>query len=462
VKYIRDGILIYIDRRQFMKHFLWLGAVLMLFSLQAESQRLRISDDDRYIVYSDGKPFFWLGDTAWELFHRTTREEADLYLENRAAKGFTVIQAVVLAELDGLRVPNAYGHTPFEGIDPTKINEAYFEHVDYVIDKANSLGMYVGLLPTWGDKFNRMWGVGPVVFNANNAYEYGKFLGNRYNQKNIIWIMGGDRNPTGEGHMQIVRNMAKGIKEEVGRTQLFTYHPQGGSNSAMWFHNDEWLDFNMFQSGHGEFNNQNYKITNRIYNLPKTKPVLDGEPCYEDHPINWKAENGWFNDFDSRRAGWWSMLGGACGHTYGNHNIWQMWLPDREPISGARTPWKQSLDHPGAFQAGYMRSFFEALSWQQLKPRFELVKSGPNTNGKEILAAVSGDTTLVVAYSPFGMDFELDLAVLANEQARARWFNPRNNSYINIGVIKKSDSYLFEPPADPQRGNDWVLVLESE
>ncbi len=443
-----------------MKGFLILTGIVLMTSIQVNSQRLRISDDDRYIVYSDGKPFFWLGDTAWELFHRTTREEADIYLKNRAEKGFNVIQAVVLAELDGLRVPNAYGETPFDGIDPAKINEAYFEHVDDVIDKANEVGMYVGLLPTWGDKFHRLWGVGPVIFNANNAAEYGKFLGKRYNSKKVIWIMGGDRNPSGEGHMQIIRSMAKGVKDEVGRTQLFTYHPQGGSNSAMWFHNDDWLDFNMFQSGHGEWNNQNYKITSRIYQLPTTKPVLDGEPCYEDHPINWKGENGWFDEFDSRRAGWWSMLAGACGHSYGNHNIWQMWLPGRDPVSSARTPWKEAIDYPGAFQAGYMKSFFEQINWQSMKPKFDLVKSGPNTNGREILAAAATDSTFIIAYSPYGINFNLDLSSLNSENISASWFNPRNNSFIQIGEVKQEDNVLFDPPADPKMGNDWVLIVK--
>ncbi|MCG8309571.1 MAG: glycoside hydrolase family 140 protein [Cytophagales bacterium] len=443
-----------------MKRSILVLGLLALIEFQVDAQRLRISDDQRYIVYSDGRPFFWLGDTAWELFHRTTREEADFYLKNRAEKGFNVIQAVVLAELDGLRVPNSYGETPFDGIDPAKINEGYFEHVDYVIDKANELGMYIGLLPTWGDKFNRSRGIGPVIFNSNNAYEYGKFLGKRYKGKNIIWIMGGDRNPTGEGHMQIVRQMVKGIKDETGRMQLFTYHPQGGSNSAMWFHNDEWLDFNMFQSGHGEVNNQNYKITNHIYNLPKTKPVLDGEPCYEDHPVNWKEENGWFDEFDSRRAGWWSMLAGACGHTYGNHNVWQMWLTGRNSVLAARTLWKASVDYPGAFQAGYMRSFFEALDWQKLVPKPDLVKNGPNTNGREILAAIASDHTFVVAYSPYGMNFSLDLGMLSADRLVASWYNPRNNNYVNLGELQKGDDISFDPPADPQRGNDWVLLVK--
>ena len=109
----------------------------------------------RYLVTERGEPFFYLGDTAWELFHRLTREEADLYLTDRAAKGFTVIQAVALAELDGLNTPNAYGDTPLHRNDPAQPNEAYFRHVDWVIDRANALGLYVGLLPTWGDKVNQ-------------------------------------------------------------------------------------------------------------------------------------------------------------------------------------------------------------------------------------------------------------------------------------------------------------------
>ena len=144
---------------------------------------LKVSDNKRFLVYRDGAPFFYLGDTAWELFHRCDREEADLYLENRAQKRFTVIQAVALAELDGLNTPNAYGHTPLQENDPEQPNASYFAHVDYVVDKANDLGLFVGMLPTWGDKFNRQWGKGPEVFTPENARVYGHFLGARYGAK---------------------------------------------------------------------------------------------------------------------------------------------------------------------------------------------------------------------------------------------------------------------------------------
>ena len=76
-------------------------------------ERLSVSSNHRYLVDEQGRPFFYLADTAWELFHRLTREEADMYLDDRARKGFTAIQAVAIAELDGISTPNAYGHLPF-------------------------------------------------------------------------------------------------------------------------------------------------------------------------------------------------------------------------------------------------------------------------------------------------------------------------------------------------------------
>ena len=113
------------DIRSTMKELLWLSLALG-FLLQcpelarANAPRLKVSDNQRYLMYESGKPFFYLGDTAWELFHRLNREEADLYLANRASKGFTVIQAVALAEQDGLNTPNPYGHRPLIENDPAR------------------------------------------------------------------------------------------------------------------------------------------------------------------------------------------------------------------------------------------------------------------------------------------------------------------------------------------------------
>jgi hypothetical protein len=137
------------------------------------SAQFSVSPNQRYLL-RNGQPFIWIGDTAWELFHRLNREQADQYLKRRAEQGFTVIQAVALAEFDGLHVPNPYGDLPLENADPNQPLEKYFQHVDYVIDKAAEYGLVVGFLPTWGDKlFKAGWGKGPEVFTADNAKNYG-------------------------------------------------------------------------------------------------------------------------------------------------------------------------------------------------------------------------------------------------------------------------------------------------
>ena len=132
--------------------------------------RLCLSENRRFLVHEDGSPFFYLGDTAWELFHRLDREESIRYLENRAGLGFTVIQAVVLAELDGLNEPNAYGHRPLHANNPEKPDASFFEHVDFIVRQAASLGLWTGMLPTWGDKWSgRGKGPAKVAQNRSNA-----------------------------------------------------------------------------------------------------------------------------------------------------------------------------------------------------------------------------------------------------------------------------------------------------
>jgi len=321
--------------------------------------KLEVSENKRFLQHEDGTPFFYLGDTAWELFHRLNKEEADRYLEDRAGKGFNVIQAVALAELDGHTVPNPYGHLPLNDLDAAQpavkegADNDYWDHVDYIVDKANGLGMYIGLLPTWG----RYWhDEGVLIFTPENARIYGEFLGKRYKNKNVIWILGGDREVTNDLHYEIIRAMAEGIKAGDGGTHLLSFHPLGARSSAEWFHNDGWLDFNMRQNGHSPDYTNRYSKTLEDYNRTPIKPVLDAEPLYEDIPLNFDAaRQGHSVAADVRRALYWDLFNGAFGHTYGHHSIWQMYDPEkvRTPISNPLMSWQEALKQPGASQMIY-------------------------------------------------------------------------------------------------------------
>ncbi|HNR08640.1 MAG TPA: glycoside hydrolase family 140 protein [Saprospiraceae bacterium] len=436
----------------------------LLFQSMTALAQLRVSDNKRFLQTADGKPFFWMGDTAWELFHRLSREEADKYLKTRADQGFNVIQAVVLAELDGLHTPNAYGEIPLDHDDPTRPREAYFQHVDYIIEKAASLGIYIGLLPTWGDKLNKStWGTGPEIFNAENAKQYGLWIGRRYkNKKNIIWILGGDRTPRHDADVNIWRAMAAGITEGAGGPDraLMTFHPQPNAvqdgGSAKWFHQDDWLDFNMLQTGHCRENN----VWDRIqypYNLKPVKPVLDGEPIYEDHPVCFNArENGTSSAYDVRRSAWYTVLAGAFGHTYGCHDIWQMYAPHRTPVNGPHHPWYVALDLPGANQMKYLRYLFESRPMFDRIPDQTLLSTHGGNNDR--LQASRGKDYIIV-YSAQGNTFTLYTGKLSATQLTAHWYNPKNGQSQALGTFENKISQEFIPPSSGY-GHDWVLVVD--
>jgi hypothetical protein len=433
--------------------------------------RLRVSDNRRFLVQEDGGPFFYLGDTAWELFHRLDREEADRYLQDRAAKGFTVVQAVALAELDGLNVPNPYGHRPLIDNDPLRpdVREGerndYWDHVDYIVDRANALGLWMGFLPTWGDKWNKKWGVGPEIFTPENARGYGEWLGRRYREKRVIWIVGGDRPIENDGHKAINRAMAEGLRAGDGGAHLITFHPPGGQGSSQWLHDEPWLDFNMRQNGHvTEYGR--YATTRADYDRAPIKPVIDGEPVYEDHPVSFNAkELGHSISADVRRPLYWDLFSGAFGHTYGHHSVWQMWQPGRGPINGPLMPWFEALAQPGAGQMQYGRWLIESRPFLSRIPDDTiLVEADPRTawpgaGRYRLVASRDAEGTYAMVYAPTGRKFKVRMEVIRGARIQAWWFNPRTGEATVLGEFPNQGQREFLPP-DPGEHLDWVLVLD--
>jgi len=432
---------------------------------------LRVSDNRRYLVQNDGEPFFYLGDTAWELFHRLSLDEADRYLRDRASKGFTVIQAVVLAELKGLTDPNPNGDLPLFDNDPTRPNEAYFRHVDAIVARAEELGLVIGMLPTWGDKWtDRAGGAGPVIFTPENARVYGEFLGQRYRDRPIIWILGGDRVIDTDTHLAVIEAMALGLRTGDGGHHLISFHPRGGRTSADPLHDKPWLDFNMLQSGHAR-DRANYAQIAADYARRPTKPCMDAEPIYENHPLDFNPKNGYSDDTDVRKAAYWAMLAGALGHTYGCHDIWQMVAPGRPPISNARSTWFDALNLPGAGQMRHVRKLFETIQpFHRLVPDQGLVADEPDRREgpHHVQAARRADNRAAVLYLPEGRPIRVNLEPLVGPTLAVQWFNPRDGSLQTAAPVSRTQDadgstlQRFAPPDDQQgRGHDWILLLQT-
>lgn len=428
---------------------------------------LRVSPNGRHLVDQDGRPFLYLADTAWTLFRRLTREEAEEYLQNRLAKGFTVIQAYLLR---GLSVTNRYGHLTLVDRDPTKLNEAWFKHADYVINRANELGLVMGIVVSKGDHVRqRQWPVNEVVFNEANAFTFGRLVAERYKHNAVIWYLGGDTVPAETRAVWVA--MARGLKAGSQGRHLVSYHGPGGeqNSSSYWFHNEDWLDFNAIQSGHGWFA-PSYQFVARDYGLRPAKPTVDMESTFEDHLPDLKRPDQRTSGHQARASAYWNFLAGAAGHGYGCNNVWQFADPASPPDKkdytfpfarwSGTTDWRKGMDLPGAQSMSHLRKLLEARPWHRLVPDNSLITAGQGTGANHVQAAVADDASFALAYLPFGNPVSFHLGRLKGPNVKAQWYDPREGRWQLIGEFAAKGVREFAPPSrGPDR--DWVLVLDA-
>nr|WP_293837995.1 glycoside hydrolase family 140 protein [uncultured Arsenicibacter sp.] len=445
---------------------LLLQTYLLLAQTPVSHGPLTVAANQRHLIHQDGTPFFWMGDTAWQLFHRLNRDEADKYLKRRAEQGFTVIQAVALAELDGLNTPNALGEKPLLNNNADQPNEAYFAHVDYIIDLAAKHGLVIALLPTWGDKLNKStWGDGPEIFTVQNARTYGKWIGNRFKTKqNLVWVLGGDRTPRdGSDDLAVWRAMAEGVQEGTGgpAKALLSFHPQPNATnmggSSHWFHTDNWLDFNMLQNGHCR-DTPTYDKISFVYNRTPAKPVIDAEPIYEDHPVCFNMTDlGLSNAYDVRKYAYLDLFAGAFGHTYGCHDIWQMYAPGRKPVNGAKIPWYEALELPAANQMKHVRRLMTSRPQLDRVPDQSLIQEASYGPADRIQA--TRGTNYAFIYSAAGRQFTVNCGKISGKSLTAMWFDPRKGETKPAGTFANEGAKQFSPPSQGY-GHDWVLILD--
>lgn len=422
--------------------------------------KLSVHPNKRYLMKEDGSPFFYLGDTAWELFHRLNISEAEYYLSVRARQGFNAVQAVALAEFSGLIAANAYGRFPlkqtdgkYDPLNPDLDGEySYWAHVDAIIDLAAKKNIYIALLPTWGDKFHKAWGEGPEIFDADNAYAYAKWIATRYrDRENIIWMLGGDRPLATDLHRAVIDSMGKAIRE-VCPGHLVTFHPPGFVHSAEYVKNKDYIDFHTCQSSHAVDGYRSFELVQKMREAEE-KPFLDSEPRYEDHPANFTVDTKYlWNADDVRQNTYWNLMEGVCGNTYGNHNIWSM---NAEPVPYFPFRWQEALLHPGAEEAHIAADLRYSRPYFEFRSAPELVRDDSAVMAH--FAAGRGEKYAYI-YSPLGLPIRACLDKLTDRSLRASWFDPRTGSETLFALVPPRET-LFVPPTSG-KGQDWVLVLD--
>ncbi len=478
--------------------------------------RLRVSDNGRFLVHLDGSPFFPLADTAWEIAWRLDRGEVAEYIRRRAEQKFNTIAIVAFpGEVAGGQ-PNRYGKHPFAlngkyydplrplttpGARPDHPEEYdYWDHLQYVIDTAKSAGMYVILLPAWGNCVAGRYGSGApddaVIFDADRARRYGEWIGRRFrDEPNLVWMLGGDRSAVygSRDYRPVFRAMARGILAGVRGERpgpdappvLISYHPQKWApNSSAWFHDDPWLAFNSIQDQPED----QLPAIEHDYALRPAKPTWLFEGGYEHR------RNDQYRAWQVRFQSYLTVFAGGFGVTYGNMFIYffprsnkDMRREVEENISAGRGEgWKNALNDPGGRQMQYLLALMDRLTPAQFLDRIpdqRLIAGDPGrvfdgegirSDRLEATRGKRGDYALI--YSANGRPVPVRMSRLAGPAMTAYWYDPRTGKWARNGrefpepaaVENRVPSgpgapdHEFDPPGTPGDGNDWVLVLRSE
>ena len=424
--------------------------MLMMPAAKAQSgggvTPLAVSENHRYLVDQNHVPYLLQGEAAWSLIVVPSDQEVEQYLKNRRDKGFNAVLVELIEHRYSKKPPlNAAGDPPFTTPgDFSTPNEKYFAHADWVIRKAGEYGSQVLLTPIYLGYVgtDEGWIEELVKLKPEKCLEYGRYLGKRYKDfDNIIWVMGGDRNP--KDVIEKVDLIALGIRE-FDKRHLFTAHGNSEPSTPEQFGSGGWLDINSSYSCE--------TVHERLFKDYNHQPVLPTfliESCYEGEHNS--------SEVQIRRQAYWAVLCGGFGHVFGNNPLWHFEGPSLYPFEGT---WQQAMDLPGSQSMMHWGKLFRSRHWFDLLPdqKHEVVIAGVGEFlGNDYLAAGRTlDGSTVIAYMPTKRTIKVDMSKVSGAQAVAWWFDPSSGRVTEAGAFPTTGILEFTPPAE----GDWVLVLD--
>lgn len=437
----------------------------------------------RYLVDSTGTPFPILGRTAWFVISLAAADY-QAFINDSVNRSYNAIEMHVidhdprgsnppfagngalpfLKRLDGAGWGGAlsYGDISAEAPDFSTPNETYWAFVDSFLAYCESKGVLVFFFPAYMgfDAGEQGWGQEIVANGANRMQTYGAFLANRYkNQKNIVWMMGGDIG-TGSfsfsaAQTNVENALLTGLRSVAGQ--------QSTQFSAEW--NSESIATDQTSFGSAMTLNGAYSFTGDVNNhgrrgyahTPAIPSYLLEEPYDEEGPDG--------NNYNPsatqpvRRFQWWGWLSTIGGYISGNGFVWPFVAP----------AWRKHLDTQGSRDMGRLNAFIRSIRWWELVPSGlggmkTLVTSGGGevSSDSYVAAAANPAGNLLVAYLPPARagSIAIDMTAMSGT-VRARWFDPATAAYTTIGTFANTGTHTFAPPAANGAGQpDWALVLD--
>jgi hypothetical protein len=408
-------------------------SVIIINESYAQDNRttaIKISDNGHYFLDWEGRPFFWQGDTEWELFRYFTAAEAKALLIERKKQGFNVIQVMVngvfpeWGSAKGMKAWN--GLQAWKNSNPLTPDENYYKRVDSIVAIADQLEIILVM----GVYHAKDFDAGRIT--VLNAKQWAVWIAKRYKySKNIIYSM----YPHADfASLPVIRTVVQGILESDGGNHLITMHPDPSPASSSFIHTEFWLSFNTLQTWSTDL--MNYDMVRSDYVRLPLKPVVNGEARYEE-------EDG-VTPFEVRRAGYWSYLAGGF-YSYGHRDNWK-----------SPQTWRNWYATPGALQIKIMGDFFRSIDWWKIVHDQMIFEKWINGN----VAARSSDGEWIVAYLTDKEPVTIKLnSITASVYTVGWWINPLTGERIQIGTFATSENRIFMIPEGWQ---DAILFLDGK
>jgi hypothetical protein len=417
---------------------------------------LRVSQDRRYLTYADNTPFFWLGDTAWNGPLKADARSWELYLKDRVAKGFNVIQYVTTQWRTAMG--NADGRGAWYGRERIEVDPVFFQWMDERLDAMNDYGLVGAPILIWTHTERSAQFNPGYLLPDDQIILLAKYMVARWGAHHVVWMLAGDADYRG-AKAERWKKIGRAVFGE-NHHRLATMHPGG----RMWvldeFAGEPWFSFVGYQSGHStsdESHRWNVEVPAQNWSKQPAFPLINLEPNYEAH-IGRPAGKV-FTDYEVRRAAYWSLLAApTAGVTYGGHGVWSWELkpnaPMTHPYTGVAQPWNVAMNLPGTVSMKHLKTFFSSFAWYKLRPAQELLVTQPGAAAPAKFIVVARSEEAVVVYIPADGEVEIQTDQLKAPMT-AEWFNPATGARSTIGRVENKGTRKFKADGD----GDCVLIL---
>ena len=408
---------------------------------------LKVHSSGRYLVDHNESPVFLNGDAAWSLIVQPNFGEASQYLNDRAARGFNTILVNLIENNFADNAPaNIAGVPPFTGTAFATPNEAYFAHADSVIALAHQLDIIVLLAPIYlgYDCGNEGWCSDVQTASIADMKSWGQYVGNRYKGfPNIIWVIGGDTDPTPVRAK--VDSMVAALKaaDVVYPDRIITAHGSSGIQVLQDFP-ESWLSLN------------------NTYTWTLTEVVSLAEVAYAHSPVlpfvfmEGRYENSTgINDQQLRAQAYWTFLRGAVGNVFGNNPIWYF---GSDVVSGNNEDWIGYLGSSGSVAMSHFGDLVNSRHWFSLIPDMNgtVLTAGAQSGLDQAVVAYASDSTCIIGYMPTRRTVTINPTVLSGNQVHVQWYNPSTGLFTDAGIVPRATGN-YTPPLN----RDWVLVIDA-